>query len=124
MVTNALGPPLEKKRLNAWFASLMTSTPIICRRDVNTGVKRALATLFLALLAMKKHLKADLHGTTMSHSRSYSCKSNLQLSYDCRVGLKSCRRPVISLLYATMSYRVNRPFEEICSSRLKTKKPQ
>ena len=52
-VNNALGPPLEKKRLNAWFASLMTTTPIICRRDVNTGVERALATLFLALLAMK-----------------------------------------------------------------------
>ena len=39
----------------------------------------------------------------------FSCKSNLQLAYDCRVGSKSCRRPVASLLYATKSYRVNRP---------------
>ena len=38
-----------------------------------------------------------------------SCKSNLQLAYGCRVGPKSCGRPVASLLYATKSYRVNRP---------------
>ena len=38
-----------------------------------------------------------------------SCKANLQLVYGCRVGRKSCRRPVVSLLYATKSYRVNRP---------------
>ena len=30
-----------------------------------------------------------------------------QLAYDCRVGPKSCRRPVVRLLYATKSYRVN-----------------
>ena len=40
-----------------------------------------------------------------------SFKSNLQLGYDCPEGLKSCRRPVVSLLYATKSYRVNRPLQ-------------
>ena len=38
-----------------------------------------------------------------------SCKSNLQLAYDCLVGPTSCCRPYVSLLYATKSYRVNRP---------------
>ena len=38
-----------------------------------------------------------------------SCKSNLQLAYDCRVGPKSRRRPVESLLYAVKSNRVNQP---------------
>ena len=47
-----------------------------------------------------------------------SCKSNLQLAFDCRVGPKSCRRPVLSLLYATKSYRVNRPLAR--SYRVKT----
>ena len=46
-----------------------------------------------------------------------SCKSNLQLAYDCRVGPKSCRRPVASLLYATKSYRVNQPFKRELKQR-------
>ena len=62
-------------------------------------------------------IKADLQGTTLSHTTSLrqaygmncSCKSNLQLVYDGRVGPKSCRRSVVSLLYATKSYHVNRP---------------
>ena len=48
-------------------------------------------------------LKADLHGTTLSHAiclrqaydkfttRVVSCKSNLQLAYDCRVRHEECR---------------------------------
>ena len=43
----------------------------------------------------------------------FSCKSNLQLAYDCRVGPKSCRRPLVSLLYATKSYRVNRLWDTL-----------
>ena len=65
-------------------------------------------------------LKTILHGMTSSHTASVqqayttwivSCKLNLQLAYDCRVGPKSCPRPVVSLLYATKSYRVKRPLE-------------
>ena len=48
-----------------------------------------------------------------------SCKSNLQLAYDYRVGRKSCRRLVVRFLYATKSYRVNRPFRELSSKPLK-----
>ncbi len=60
-------------------------------------------------------VKADLHGTILSHAtclrhaynspatRIVSCKSNLQLAYD-------CRRRVVSLTHATKSYHVNRPF--------------
>ena len=40
-----------------------------------------------------------------------SFKSNLQLAYYCRVVPKSCRRPAVSLLRATKSYRVNLPIE-------------
>ena len=47
-------------------------------------------------------LKADLHGTTLSHTTSLqqayyivSCKSNLHLAYDCRLGPKSCRKLVV-----------------------------
>ena len=65
-------------------------------------------------------LKIILHGTTLWHTASLqqtyttwivSCKSDLQLAYDCRVGPKSFRRPGVSLLYATKSYRVKRPLE-------------
>ena len=65
-------------------------------------------------------LKADLHGTTLSHTTSLqqayyivSCKSNLQLAYDCLLGPKLRRRPVVSLSYATKSYRVNRPLHSL-----------
>ena len=34
------------------------------------------------------YIKGDLHGTT----QIVSCKSNLQLAYDCRVRHKRCRR--------------------------------
>ena len=44
-----------------------------------------------------------------------SCKSNLQLACDCRVGPKACRRPVESLLNATKLYRVNRPLNSLNS---------
>ena len=43
-----------------------------------------------------------------------SFKSNLQLAYDCRVGPKWCRRPVVSLLYA---YRVKRPLGKLFENR-------
>ena len=51
-----------------------------------------------------------------------SCKSNLQLAYDCRVGPNWCRRPVVSLLYATKSCRVNRPLCRLVSDFVSKKK--
>ena len=66
-------------------------------------------------------VKADLHGTTLSHTcrllvvyLSFTCRLRQvydMLHDDCRVGPKSCRRPVASLLYAKKSYRINRPLQ-------------
>ena len=61
-------------------------------------------------------LKADLHGTTLLHTTSlrqaYNMKC-LQLAYNnnCRVVPKSCCRPIVSLLCATKSYRINEPLQ-------------
>ena len=55
-------------------------------------------------------VKADLHGTTLSHTCRLRQAYDM-LHDDCRVGPKPCRRPVASLLYAKKSYRVNWPLQ-------------
>ena len=75
-----------------------------------------LTTTFSLLAKVTESVKADLHGTTLSHTTSlrqaYDVTLDLNGSRKQVVGLiykKQCSRPVVSLSYATMSYRVNRP---------------
>ena len=65
----------------------------------------------MSTLAVEKScLKADLHGTILSHATSLRHEKSCRIFKTLRQsGPKKCRKRVVRRLHATKSYHVNRP---------------
>ena len=79
--------------------------------EILDGFLNTVGSELANLLCFAATLKGDLDGTTVAYdkltTRIVSCKSNLQLAYDCRVRHKKCRRILkhVSKSYDNGRYR-------------------